>query len=59
MQQATTRKIQSQGNTTARPIAHLLHPVMELPVIHVTTQLPTPDTSVNKEVANVAVTGYN
>lgn len=57
--QANNSKSPSQAKPTARPIAHLLHPVVELPVIHVPSHLPTPDTSVNKEVASVAVTGYN
>lgn len=51
-------KSQSQKNV-ARPIEHLLHPVPELPVIHVASHLPKADTSVNKEVASVAITGYN
>ena len=50
---------QSPVKPSARPIEHLLHPVQELPVIHVVTHLPKADTSVNKDVASVAVTGYN
>lgn len=44
----------------ARPVAHLLHPGgVQQEVAPAVPALPKADTSVNKEVAGVAVTGYN
>ena len=57
--QASKSKSQFPAKAIARPIAHLLRPVQELPVIHVASHLPKADTSINKDVASVAVTGYN
>ncbi len=57
--QATKIQQPKQSAANARPIEHLLRPVPELPVIHVASHLPKADTSINKEVASVAVTGYN
>lgn len=57
--QASKSKNQAQAKVTARPIAHLLHPVTEHQQATPVSHLPTKDTSVNKEVAETAVTGYN
>ncbi len=49
----------TQIPNTARPIAHLVTRGVSATNAQAAPALPKADTSVNKEVANVAVTGYN
>lgn len=59
--QAHQAKSQSKSQSIARPLAHLLRPVpagLHEAASH-PVHLPKADTSVSRDVAAVAVTGYN
>lgn len=55
-----SNKQQAPVESIARPIEHLLHPVPECHDHHAATHMPpNKDSSINKEVVDTAVTGYN